>query len=99
MPSRWASSANLKPLYGIRQLLDSLYQVKETDEYKHMVEISQKKTDEVTEMKKSRDKARLALKRGRWEYEMCKHTELSEKYQSGDLRTECEEAERKYRFC
>ena len=61
-----------------------------------MVEISQKKTDEVTEMKKSRDKARLALKRGRWEYEMCKHTELAEKYQSGDLRTECEEAERKY---
>ena len=50
-----------------------------------MVEISQKKTDEVTEMKKSRDNARLALKRGRWEYEMCKQTELAKKYQSGDL--------------
>ena len=37
----------------------------------HMVEISQEKTHEVTEMKKSRDKARLALKRGRWEYETC----------------------------
>ena len=82
--------------FGIRELLDSLNQVKEIDEYKHMVEISQKKTDKVTEMKKSRDKARLALKRGRWEYEMCKQTELAKKYHSGDLQTECLDAVRKY---
>ena len=56
---------NWKSLRGIRELLDSLNQVKETDEYKHMAEISQKTTDVVTKMKKSRDKARLASKPGR----------------------------------
>ena len=90
---------NWKSKCGIRELLDSLNELKETDEYKHVVEFSLKKTDEVTEVKKSLDKARLAFKRGRQEYERCKHTPLSEQYQCGDLRKECEEAERKYRCC
>ena len=80
----------------VRGLLASLKQVKETDEYKQMVESSQKKTEEVAELKKARDKAQLALKRGRWESEMHKETDLAKKYQSGALQTESEEAERKY---
>ena len=84
---------NLKSPLGVRELLDSLNQVKNTDEYKHMVEISQKKADADTEMKVSRDKARLSLKRGRWEFAMGKHTERALKYQRGDLRTEFEETE------
>ena len=64
--------------------------------YKHMVDISQKKTAEVAELKNSRGRARRALKRGRQEYEMYKHTDLAWKYRRGHLQAECLDAERKY---
>ena len=84
---------NLNSLPGVWELLVALNQLRNTDEYEHMVEISQKKADAISEMKVSRDKARLSLERGRWEFAMGKRTPLALKYQHGDLRTESEETE------
>ena len=61
-----------------------------------MVEVSQKKTDEVIEMKKTRDKARMALKRGRADWQMGISSELAYRYDAGELEAECDEAERQY---
>ena len=61
-----------------------------------MLRVSEKKTEEVAEQKRKRDKARLMCKRGRHEayYEM--NTELAAQYHSGQLQREKEEAETIY---
>ena len=56
-------------LSGIRELFDTMNYIwwrspRRTDEYIHMVEISQEKAPAVTVMKESRDTVRVAVKRG-----------------------------------
>ena len=50
---------------GIRSLLIDLKDVKESKEYAEMFAVSKKKTDEVKDLKRQRNQARLAVKRGR----------------------------------
>ena len=56
----------------------------------------QTKTEEVRELNKNRDYARLALKRGKREYERNLDSYLAEEYASGTLDVQCIQAEQAY---
>ena len=53
---------------GIRNLMNELKEVKQSREYNEMVRVSMKKTEEVVELKRKRQQARLMLERGRHDY-------------------------------
>ena len=73
-----------------------LKEVKQSKEYGEMVRVSAKKTEEVTELKRKRDHARLALKRGKHEHSQGAKTELSRRYANGDLDQEVRDTEVAY---
>ena len=52
-------------LEGITSLLNELTEVMQSAEYKEMLRVSEKKTDKIVELKRKRDHACLAVKRGR----------------------------------
>ena len=83
---------------GILRLLEDLQNLKASPAYAKMVEVSEKKSEEVARLKRDRDKARLAVKRGKREYEQKAQTSLAKLYASGDLLLKQELAETAYGY-
>ena len=81
---------------GIRNLLDTLSEAMQTKEYQDMVRDSDKKTEEVTELKRKYHQARLAIKRARFDVENSDNTQLAKKYKNGELARELSHARRAY---
>ncbi len=81
---------------GISFFLMALKDVKTSSEYARMVEVSTKRSKEVADLKRTRDRARLAVKRGRWEHEQDANTPFADLYGSGVLQKKQEEAEAAY---
>ena len=84
---------------GIVNLLAELAEVKTSKEYAEMVLVSQQKTDEVKELKRKRDHARLALKRGKMEHQCNPASRLAQLYSSGALLAEQEKTQVAYGRC
>ena len=81
---------------GIKDLLEELVELKESKEYRVMLDVSQEKTEEVVELKRKRQQTRLALKRGRHDYEQDERTENARLFASGDLQQAVDDAETAY---
>ena len=63
--------------YGIRDLLHSLTEVMQSNEYEEMVRCSKEKTEEESKQKQQYHQARQAFKRGKREYDNNWKTELA----------------------
>ena len=61
-----------------------------------MLDVSQAKTKEVATLKRKRHETRLALKRGRHDYEENLRTDKARLFATGDLQQEVEDAETAY---
>ena len=81
---------------GIKDLLQELVELKESKEYRVMLDVSQEKTEEVATLKRKRHETRLALKRGRHDYEENLRTDKARLFATGDLQQEVEDAETAY---
>ena len=81
---------------GIINLLETLSEAMQTKEYQDMVRDSNKKTEEVTELKRKYHQARLAIKRARFDVENSDNTQLAKKYKKGELARELSHARRAY---
>ena len=66
------------------------------EEYSDMLDVSRENTREVVELKRKRQQTRLALKRGRHDYEQGERTENARLFASGDLQQEVDDAETAY---
>ena len=81
---------------GIRALLLELAAAMRKPEYAKMLAESAEKTEELRDLKSERDRARLALCRGRREAEQCRRTHFALQYQTGVLQKEMAAAEAAY---
>jgi len=78
---------------GIMRIMADLADTKLSKEYEQMKATSAKKTEEVIELKRKRDSARLAVKRGKYDYDRWDTTKLAHLYKQGVLQEELEKAE------
>ena len=77
-------------------LLQELAEVRGREEYSDMLDVSRENTMEVVELNRKRQQTRLALKRGRHDYEQGERTENARLFASGDLQQEVDDAETAY---
>ena len=81
---------------GIRKLLLDLREVMLTQDYKKMLLVSAKKTEEVALLKSKRELARKALHRGRQDSQQQADTELAQRFITGGLLEEFAAADAAY---
>jgi hypothetical protein len=81
---------------GIKDLLQELVELKESKEYRVMLDVSREKTEEVATLKRKRHETRLALKRGRHDYDDNLKTRQAYSFARGDLQQEVDDAETAY---
>ena len=81
---------------GIRKLLLDLRDVMRTQDYKKMLLVSAKKTEEVALLKSKRELARFALRRGRQDSQQQADTELAQRFITGELLEELAAADAAY---
>jgi len=81
---------------GIRKLLLDLRDVMRTQDYKKMLLVSAKKTEEVALLKSKRELARKALHRGREDSQQQADTELAQRFITGELLEEFAAADAAY---
>ena len=79
---------------GVRSLLSELNEVKQSKDYEDMA-----KTAGVTELRRKRDHARLAVKRGRLDYNNKADAEFARGYANGVLHALLSDAETDYAMC
>ena len=81
---------------GVICILAGLAELKKSPEYKKMKASSEKNKAEQLELKRKRDSARLAVKRGKYDWDHYNTTELYYQYEQGVLQEEVEKAEAAY---
>ena len=70
---------------GIRKLLLDLRDVMRTQDYKQILIVSAKKTEEVALLKSKREFARFAFRRGRQDSQQQADAELAQRFMTGEL--------------
>ena len=83
-------------LEGILQILKEFVEAKQCPEYERMLDVSKKKSEELRDLKRKRDQARVLCKRGKRDLDSRKHTTLAQMYESGKLIDDKLEAEKAY---
>ena len=79
---------------GIMRIMVDLADLKKSSEYEKMTATSTKKTEAVLELKRKRETARLAVKRGKYDWDHWNQgTKFYRSYENGKLQEELEAAE------
>ena len=81
---------------GILQLVEELTNINNSPECAEIVAISSKKTEELIELKRKRDRMRSTFKRGKSEYDRDPNSNLGALWSSGELEKRVKKAEADY---
>ena len=90
--------ARLQTNEAVKNLLINIQLLMDGDEYKAMVDVSKKKSEELAKLKCDRDQARKNLRRGRSDYIHGVNSDLATAFKAGNLRNEVTRTEEEFGY-